>query len=802
MKYLKAGNVVAAILIVANLLFGSSQAIAGEIRVVEFYNTTLNHYFITAENSEAAGIDSGSAGAGWVRTGVSFRAYDTPEPGTNPVCRFYGNPALDSSGHRLGPNSHFYTVNPEECAAVKNDSGWVYESIVFYAIPPTNQQCPSNYSSVKRLYNSRYAQNDSNHRYTISDRDFNAMATGGWSAEGVVLCSQTEQTSSATIVFNPNLLIWTGEQVQHIVSMTDTQIVLDGPTQLVAGNVFTLFDRSFKVTGVTSTSGQTTITFTNPAIEDVFTSFDITGEIDFTQLRPIAALATLSKSVSVASANGAHVLAATQTNGGTLAAYIDPISGRAGTKGTITRVLGDLVVTGEFKVMFDVAHKPQYRFTFRSGSGLTGSSAISGVVSVKGKIKSGGSLLDSTVTVPLGALRVPLPATLGALVLEVPLDVDFVTKVSLAGEIEASAESTFGGVISGSSETAQGSGSSVGTGMTLSDPTTDLTLTAAASSLTTTLTAKSGVYLAGMVGGRVLGLRVAPAIEYVITGAFGSPTCFTASSNLKGSAALVSYIPGLTYDKDFLTMSSNIGQSKKCLSSIQLSISPASPSVNIGSTVTLSAKATDSSNNPTTTPGGLTWNSSTPSIATVSSAGVVTGVAAGTSTITVTDPASTKTASAVVTVTACPSGPAMLVPSHMVATNSCAGLLSPTDVSTYFCQVTNLLISCVGSGCDQTFTITRTERGVNGPSELGSCFGETSQKGANYSFTYYQKGYAVAGGGYGLVTGGISWYKWKDATPSSTGSLITCGHQTSSEVDFKITSCEGVSQTFYFSGMQ
>jgi hypothetical protein len=54
--------------------------------VIEFYNSTLDHYFITADTGEAAAIDNGSTGPGWHRTGDSFNA-----GGTTPVCRFYGS---------------------------------------------------------------------------------------------------------------------------------------------------------------------------------------------------------------------------------------------------------------------------------------------------------------------------------------------------------------------------------------------------------------------------------------------------------------------------------------------------------------------------------------------------------------------------------------------------------------------------------------------------------------------------------------------------------------------------------------
>ena len=64
--------------------------------VVEFYNTGLNHFFLTANGVEAASIDAGGSGPGWNRTGNVFKS-----GGTNAVCRFYG---VQAAG---GPNGHF-----------------------------------------------------------------------------------------------------------------------------------------------------------------------------------------------------------------------------------------------------------------------------------------------------------------------------------------------------------------------------------------------------------------------------------------------------------------------------------------------------------------------------------------------------------------------------------------------------------------------------------------------------------------------------------------------------------------------
>lgn len=149
-----------------------------EVDVVEFYNSQLNHYFQTASGFEAAGIDRGDAGPGWSRTGQSLLAYSVPMPQTQGVCRFYGTPGI-------GPNSHFYTIDPGECEWVKTDPGWTYEGIAFYAFPPVAGSCPADKVPVKRAYNQRWAQNDSNHRFYV----YLSALPPGWLSEGIVMCA-------------------------------------------------------------------------------------------------------------------------------------------------------------------------------------------------------------------------------------------------------------------------------------------------------------------------------------------------------------------------------------------------------------------------------------------------------------------------------------------------------------------------------------------------------------------------------------------------------------------------------------
>lgn len=154
----------------------------------EFFNTNLNHYFVTAGAGEAQAIDTGAAGPGWSRTGLSFGVYPLGQGTGVPVCRFYGTPGR-------GPNSHFYTANAAECEWVKTDPGWTYEGLAFNTVVPSNGICPTGLVPVYRVYNNRWSQNDSNHRYTASLTAYQQMTAGGWSGEGVVMCAPSASTT-------------------------------------------------------------------------------------------------------------------------------------------------------------------------------------------------------------------------------------------------------------------------------------------------------------------------------------------------------------------------------------------------------------------------------------------------------------------------------------------------------------------------------------------------------------------------------------------------------------------------------
>jgi probable HAF family extracellular repeat protein len=154
---------------------------------VEFYNASLDHYFMTNSTSEMAVLDTGVLD-GWQRTGGYFNVWAAADPQSRAVCRFYIPPAYG--------DSHFYSASPVECGIARTLFPWlIYESPgVFNVHLPdaTTGACPSGDIPVYRVWNQRY---DSNHRYTINWIARDWMISSGYVAEGygappVAMCAQ------------------------------------------------------------------------------------------------------------------------------------------------------------------------------------------------------------------------------------------------------------------------------------------------------------------------------------------------------------------------------------------------------------------------------------------------------------------------------------------------------------------------------------------------------------------------------------------------------------------------------------
>jgi hypothetical protein len=170
--------------------------------VVEYVNTADfpsspgGHFFYSSDRAEQSAVDHGSAGA-FVRTGRSFLI-----GGSSPVCRFYGSV-------RPGPNSHFFTVDADECNALKaaqvvptptTVQQWNYEGIAYSTTPVSiaadgTRSCPAGTLPLYRAYNNAFPASgprnpwDSNHRFTLVREDVTTLVALGWRDEGIVFCT-------------------------------------------------------------------------------------------------------------------------------------------------------------------------------------------------------------------------------------------------------------------------------------------------------------------------------------------------------------------------------------------------------------------------------------------------------------------------------------------------------------------------------------------------------------------------------------------------------------------------------------
>lgn len=156
-----------------------SPATGDERIVIEYYHAGFNHYFVTADPAEAAGLDTGSGG--WARTGLQFKALDAAATSGLPNCRFFGVFGSVST--------HFYTINADECAGLMNSPPWVFESYAFRAELPSNEDCPADRTRVVRVFNN-FQGGALNHRYTTSASEAASLAADGWIIEGAVFCAR------------------------------------------------------------------------------------------------------------------------------------------------------------------------------------------------------------------------------------------------------------------------------------------------------------------------------------------------------------------------------------------------------------------------------------------------------------------------------------------------------------------------------------------------------------------------------------------------------------------------------------
>ncbi len=184
----------------ANNNFAIARFLLGTSPAIEFYNASLDHYFLSMNPQEIADLELGVR-AGWQRTGLSFPVFGSLAAATAfrgllagvPVCRFYIPPEHG--------DSHFFSADLFECQTARGKgatnplfSGYVEETATAFFVANPNfltSACPSKTLRIYRLWNARF---DSNHRYTTDPAIKTQMVARGYMAEGygpdaVVMCA-------------------------------------------------------------------------------------------------------------------------------------------------------------------------------------------------------------------------------------------------------------------------------------------------------------------------------------------------------------------------------------------------------------------------------------------------------------------------------------------------------------------------------------------------------------------------------------------------------------------------------------
>ena len=149
----------------------------------DFPNQPGGQYFYAVRAEDKTLLDSVPA---WQRSGKGFKS-----GGYVSACRFYG-------GKNGGPNTHFYSADHKECAALKAIPQLGYEGQTFAVnvpLPGSNadgtKPCPIDSKPLYRVYNNASMSNGrfvSNHRYLTEKADVTAVVAQGWVDEGQVMC--------------------------------------------------------------------------------------------------------------------------------------------------------------------------------------------------------------------------------------------------------------------------------------------------------------------------------------------------------------------------------------------------------------------------------------------------------------------------------------------------------------------------------------------------------------------------------------------------------------------------------------
>lgn len=159
---------------------------ARAVTAIEFYNASLDHYFISSLAPDIDALESGRI-SGWSRTERDLRVYPSQAAGgagVTPVCRIIIPPPFG--------DSHFFGRSMQECADTLTKFPFMSQETpeAFFVTLPTAGACPAGSVPIYRVFSNR---TDANHRYTTDPLVRDQMVAKGWIAEGdgpdqVVMC--------------------------------------------------------------------------------------------------------------------------------------------------------------------------------------------------------------------------------------------------------------------------------------------------------------------------------------------------------------------------------------------------------------------------------------------------------------------------------------------------------------------------------------------------------------------------------------------------------------------------------------
>ena len=165
------------------------------VTVVEYYNISLDAYFITGHADDQNALDS--LPASFKRTGMTFQAttLDTAPASLINICRFYISLSTPYT------STHFYGRQGADCEGVREQNlrGFNWEGFDF-SIQSAADSCAS---PIFRSFRPGANGKTPNHRYSAGLADYTALsASGAFAGEGAVFCATALTPVSRSAVKN------------------------------------------------------------------------------------------------------------------------------------------------------------------------------------------------------------------------------------------------------------------------------------------------------------------------------------------------------------------------------------------------------------------------------------------------------------------------------------------------------------------------------------------------------------------------------------------------------------------------